>query len=120
MVHLSTTHEHLPTTHELLHLVYNRYCQSMMDLWWRGGAPSSACDLGRESVMLITVHALVPLVNPHVLGACFKKASSFVHHEPSSESTLLFQAFFLSSRTDLLMCCTYVLYLTLLHLLYML
>lgn len=45
----------------------HRHCQSLMDLWWRGGYPGSACLLGAdESSWWLCIWIVLPFLNPYL------------------------------------------------------
>ena len=51
----------------------HRHCQSLMDLWWRGGYPGSSCLLkADESLTKLCVWIWLPFLNPYLYASTQK------------------------------------------------
>lgn len=52
---------------ELKAFLAHRHCQSLMDLWWRGGYPGSSCTLSNDDgVVKVVAWGLLPFLNPWI------------------------------------------------------
>ena len=52
-------------TLDLKGFLSHRHCQSLLDLWWRGGYASSTCTLSQENSRCLTTNPPSPLTLPH-------------------------------------------------------